>query len=344
VFVDAVGSGFSQAISPNRNQTFWGVDADAGVFRDFIRRYTTVNNRAASPKFLFGESYGTTRSAVLARALETAGVPVAGIVLQSSVLNYNSNCGVTNGNISCAGYFGAYGATGAWHMKTTPPVSVAQLPTFAEQLRTITDTSYGPAVSAYMASRTIPPPATLQQYTNVTGIPVGNWQGSLNLGPDTFRQVLMPGFVLGRYDARMLSAGGSINGDISSSFISTSFSVGLQGYLNDTLRYTNPTQYTFLGNAINTWNFSHDGQGLPDVVPDLALAMTLNPRMKVLSVSGYHDLATPWHQTERDLARLGANPNIIVRNYSGGHMTYLDDGSRVAQKADMVQFYRSVLQ
>ena len=79
-------------------------------------------------------------------------------------------------------------------------------------------------------------------------------------------------------------------------------------------------------------------------MPDLALAMTLNPRMKVLSVSGYHDLATPWHQTERDLARLGANPNIIVRNYSGGHMTYLDDGSRVAQKADMVQFYRSVLQ
>src|SRR5258705_2160610 len=94
VFVDAVGSGLSQAIAPNSNRTFWGVDEDAGAFRDFVMTYAIVMNRAASPKFLFGESYGTTRSAVLANKLEAAGVGLKGVVLQSSVLNYNNNCGL----------------------------------------------------------------------------------------------------------------------------------------------------------------------------------------------------------------------------------------------------------
>jgi carboxypeptidase C (cathepsin A) len=78
-------------------------------------------------------------------------------------------------------------------------------------------------------------------------------------------------------------------------------------------------------------------------VPDLAAAMALNPRLRVLALSGYHDLATPFHVTERDLARLGNSPNVVVRNYMGGHMTYLDNASRIAQKADLVQFYQTTL-
>jgi carboxypeptidase C (cathepsin A) len=93
------------------------------------------------------------------------------------------------------------------------------------------------------------------------------------------------------------------------------------------------------GNAINTWGFAHDGLFVPDVVPDLAAAMAQNPRLKVLALNGYHDLATPFFQTERDLARLGANPNVETTFYRGGHMTYLDDGSRALQKADLVRFY-----
>jgi len=114
--------------------------------------------------------------------------------------------------------------------------------------------------------------------------------------------------------------------------------------MTDTLKFTNPSVYTFASGAINTWDFSHDGQGLPDTVPDLATALTLNPRLQVLAVSGYHDLATPWFQTERDIARLGANPKVRVKNYPGGHMIYLDNASRVAQKADLADFYRSATQ
>src|SRR5262245_16884801 len=132
VFVDAIGSGYSQAIAPNNNQTFWGVDQDARVFRDFVVRYLSVNNRQASPKFLFGESYGTTRSAVLANLLEAAGVSLSGVVLQSSVLNYNSNCGVVNTVRNCAAYLPSYGAAGAYFRLSTPVPS--DLPGFAQQL------------------------------------------------------------------------------------------------------------------------------------------------------------------------------------------------------------------
>ena len=120
-----------------------------------------------------------------------------------------------------------------------------------------------------------------------------------------------------------------------------SFSAAIASHLSNDLNYTNPSQYVLLSNAIQTWNFAHDGRALPDTIPDLAAAMILNPRLKVLSLAGWHDLATPFHQTELDLARLGSNSNITIRNYSGGHMTYLDDASRVLQRADLGAFYIS---
>jgi len=79
---------------------------------------------------------------------------------------------------------------------------------------------------------------------------------------------------------------------------------------------------------------------VPDTIPDLAEAMTLNPALKVLSLSGYYDLATPYYQTELDLARLGANGNVQVRNYQSGHMGYLDNAARSATRADLVAFYQ----
>ena len=90
------------------------------VFRDFVMRYVAVNNRAASPKFLYGESYGGPRSGVLAFLLESAGVHLSGVVLQSPAMNYNSNCGVIAATISCAGYLPSYGATGSWYNLTQP--------------------------------------------------------------------------------------------------------------------------------------------------------------------------------------------------------------------------------
>jgi len=345
VFVDAVGTGYSEAIAPNINQSFWGVDADAAVFRDFIVRYVTATGRLASPKFLFGESYGTTRSAVLAHVMETAGVSLKGVVLQSSVLNYNTNCGVTSTTLSCAGYLPSYGEVGAYYQLTNP--AQPDPASFADTLRSFTTSTYIPADTTWMSSHVLPDMTVLTQLQNLTGVPVSRWQTDFNLDPTTFQVNLIPNVLIGRYDARVSAPTGSAlasEGDPSSTFISTPFAQAMTSYLRDTLRYTNASTYVTLSNAIGSWTFTHDGVALPDVVPDLAAAMALNPALKVLSVSGYHDLATPFFQTEQDLARLGANANIAIKVYNGGHMTYLDDGSRPLEKSDVKAFYQSALQ
>jgi carboxypeptidase C (cathepsin A) len=343
VFVDAVGTGLSQAIAPNTNSTFWSVDADAAVFRDFIRRYVATNNRQASPRFLFGESYGGPRSAVLAHLMESAGLRLAGVVLWSPALNYNSNCGTNTTRVSCAGYFPSYGATAAFHQRTTPPRPAGTSDAYAVEMRALTASTYAPAISAFLATGAIPPPATLQTFTDAAGLTVTTWQASPNIGATQYRASLIPGSVLGRYDARMAAQGVTVQTDISTTFVSGSFIATMQSYLAGTLGFTTPSTYVSLSNAIETWDFSHDGQPLPDTVPDLLAAMTINPRLRVFSVSGYHDLATPYHQTELDLARIGPHPNVTIRNYDGGHMTYFTDASRVRQKADLVRFYEEAL-
>lgn len=344
VFVDAVGTGLSEAIAPNTNRSFWSVDADAAVFRDFVMRYVAANARNASPKFLFGESYGTTRSAVLANVLENAGVSLNGVILQSSILNYNTNCAGSTLTVSCAGYLPSYGAIGAWYNLDHPNPTVTDLPGFVAQMRTLAASQYDPAVVAFLTMATPPPAGLLPQLVSTTGMSLAGWQTHFNLDPDFYQANLIPGTLIGRYDARVSAPMGSqlaSEGDPSSTFINASFAASITSYLNTALQYTNPSSYVLLSNAIASWNYSHDGLLLPDTIPDLAAALAQNPKLKVLSVNGYHDLATPFFQTERDLARLGPNPGVALRFYLGGHMTYLDDGSRVLEKADLAQFYQS---
>jgi carboxypeptidase C (cathepsin A) len=344
VFVDAVGTGLSQAVTPNTNQAFWSVDADAAVFRDFVMRWLEVNNRQASPLVLFGESYGTTRSAVLVHALETAGVRVDGVVLQSSILDYNSNCsvvGVDKGG--CAGYLPSYGAAGAWYSLVKPP---GDLPGYMMLMRAYATQTYGPAVNAFLTQGAAFDSTLPTQLQTLTGMAASTWQAHFNLGPDTFQADLLPGQLIGRYDARMSAATNdplSRDGDPSGTFVTPSFQIAIASYLRDQLGYVNASTYVLLSNAIDTWDFGHDGLALPDTVPDLAAARVLNPRLKVLSLNGYHDLATPFFQTENDLARLGASPDIELHDYAGGHMTYLDDAARPQEKADLLAFYQRVV-
>jgi carboxypeptidase C (cathepsin A) len=344
VFVDAVGSGLSEAIAPQTNQSFWGVDADAIAFRDFVLRYLAVNNRGASPTFLFGESYGTTRSAVLASLLETAGIRLNGVVLQSSILNYNTNCGVVPDTlVSCAGYIPTYGAVGAYYNLDNPNPADAVLPDFVAQVRALTTSSYDPAIAQFLLMAIEPSAALLTQLSNTTGIPTSGWRAKFNLDPGFYQTNLLSGMLIGLYDARVSAPVGSplaSEGDPSSTLITSSFTTTIGSYLASELQYTNPSTYTALSNAIATWNFAHDGLALPDVIPDLATAMAENPKLQVLALNGYHDLVTPFFQTERDLTRLGTNPNVQKTFYRGGHMTYLDDRSRALEKADLVQFYQ----
>jgi carboxypeptidase C (cathepsin A) len=343
VFIDAIGTGFSQAIAPRTNQQFWGVDSDAGAFRDFVQRYVTANGRQASPKYLFGESYGAPRTGVLANLLETAGVRLSAVVLQSAIMNYNSNCGVMNpGTLSCEGYIPSYAAVSAYHLRSNPlPTDLA---TYLLQALEFSTNQYGPAVNAYLATNTPAPAGVVSQLVAFTGLAGTLWSSNLAMGPDLYRANVLSGQMIGRYDARVHTPSGSaltVDGDPSLTVVNATFTNTISSYIAGELRYTAHSSYTAFNNIINSWNFGHDGRPVPDTIPDLAAAITINPALKVVAMSGYYDLATPYHQTELDLLRLGLNPNIQVRNYASGHMSYLDDTVRRAQRADMITLYNS---
>ncbi len=341
VFVDAVGAGLSTAIAPFANRDFWSVDADAAVMRDFIRRWLELNQRQASPMFVFGESYGGPRAAVLAPLLQAAGVRVDGIVLQAPALDYNGNCGVSgSATISCASYLPSYAAVAA-HLQRSTPVPAA-LPSFVDEVRAFTQQGYAPAVQRWLASRAVAG-ELLPSLVNYTGLAQARWHEQFNLPPDNFMRRLIDGSLLGRYDGRITATLGSplaAEGDPSSTLIGASFVAAINSELRDRLRYSFAASYVALSNAIQNWDFRHGGRELPDTVPDLATALAQDPRLRILAINGLHDLATPFHQTELDLARLNAPARVIVRNHVGGHMSYLDDSSRAAQKADLVAFIR----
>lgn len=344
VFVDAIGTGFSQAIAPDTNQSFWGVDSDAAAFRDFVRRYIALNRREASPKYLFGESYGAPRTGVLANLLEVAGVRLAGIVLQSAIMNYNSNCGVfeAGSGVSCAGYVPSYAASSAYHRKS------ATVPTdflgFLQEARVFAAGPYEAAGADWRNLRIVPPDSVINPLVAYTGLSAVTWRQNYDMTPGTYRARLIPGTVIGRYDARVSALSGSAlaaDGDPSLTVANATFAATIRTYLQNDLRYTAGSSYLNFNDIINSWNFSHDGKQVPDTIPDVAAAIALNPALKVVAMSGYHDMATPFYQTELDLARLGNNPNILIRNYESGHMSYLDDVARRAQRTDMVAIYNS---
>jgi len=346
VFVDAVGAGLSEAIAPNSNRSFWGVDADAAVFRDFVMRYVAANQRGASPRFLFGESYGTTRSAVLANDLETAGVGLKGVVLQSSILDYNSNCAVFDPNtVNCAGYMPSYAMIGAYYQLDNPEPSDPAA--YAQQMRDYASNSYAPAADAYIHSGTPLSSAMASQLAGYTGASPALWSAHPDMDPGTIESGLIANTLLGGYDARVHVASNSgiaQQGDPSSVVIAGPFADALRNYLPQFLHYYSASTYIVGSDpAINGWNFNHDGKALPDVIPDLAAALAQNPGLAILSVNGYHDLVTPFYQTQLDLARLGTQPKLRYGFYAGGHMTYLDDGSRPLEKADLAAFYAAAL-
>ena len=343
VFVDAVGTGLSEAIAPHTNQTYWGVDADAGVLRDFVQRWLAVNGRAASPLFLFGESYGTTRVPVLTRLLETAGQRVHGVVELSTIVDYNSNCSVNGGapTVNCAGFLPSYAAVGDFWQLASGGTNDLQADIAA--VRSYADSTYAPDADAWLANATLPADSHIAALVAFTGLGAGTWRSQFDMDYDTFRHHLLPNMTLGVYDGRMAAAIGSpldVNDDPSNTFVEPGFASQIKALL-PTLGYTNPSTYVMSSNAIASWNFSHGGRALPDVVPDLSAAISLDPQLKILFIGGEHDLITPFHQTELDIARPGGGAPVTFHYHPGGHMTYLDDGSRPLLKTELAAFYAS---
>jgi carboxypeptidase C (cathepsin A) len=370
VYIDPPGTGLSEAVLPNTNQTYWSTDADANIMRDFIMRYLSVNGRSSSPIYLYGESYGTPRTDILALALESAGVHLTGITLQSSILNYFADAieavAITGSTAQLAletdtlsGYMPGYAEVAAYYNQVSPaPVSQAL---YALRMETFVTANYNwfknyslywtlsqLGAPDFAGPPNFPPRWTEQLWDAESGLTLQAMQGYFNVNP--FNLTLVPGSTIGRYDGRVSLPNSDprlqSDGDPSDILISQPFTNALATQMPDYLGYTAPnaTYMPLNDSIIEVWNFSHGGQPLPDTIPDLLGALQLNPQLKVLSENGFHDLATPFFNTEKQLARLqtvqGLKPSLQVNFFQGGHMIYLDDTARPQMKTDLASFYK----
>ncbi|WP_176300932.1 S10 family serine carboxypeptidase-like protein [Burkholderia vietnamiensis] len=370
VFIDPPGTGLSEAVLPNTNQKYWSSDADVNIMRDFIQRYLNVNGRSASPLYLYGESYGTPRTDMLALALESAGVHLTGIVLQSAILNYfadaveavaitQSTEGLLLDTDTVAGYLPGYAAVAEYFNQVSPTPVNPYL--YALQTELFTTLIYNQlqrysqswvlsqlGIPDALGTPVFPSDATLRLWSIPSSLTMQALRGYFNANP--FGTSLLPGTTIGRYDGRVSLPNSDprlqTDGDPSDILISQPFTNALATQMPDYLGYTAPnaTYLPLNDNIIQVWDFSHDGQPMPDTIPDLLGALQLNPKLQVLAENGLHDLATPFFNTEKQLARLqtvkGLNPKLQVNFFQGGHMTYLDDVARPQMKRDLRIFYQ----
>lgn len=366
VFINPVGTGYSAAIKPYRNRDFWGVDQDADSLKQCIKRYLTRYQRWNSPKYLFGESYGTARSCVLAYRLHEDGVDLNGVTLQSSILDYRQS-GDPVGVLPTA-------AADAWYHKRAaqPP---ADLDAYAEKVALFARSDYREALTKFPAvdARTV---ARLSAYTGIGGDTLRAWKldiaGYDAQGRSLFLTTLLrsKGLALGAYDGRVTGIESGIAGridpnsggnDPAMTAVSGVYTAMWNVYLNEELRYTSASSFTDLNDqAFANWDFHHvdptgaqqgvDAQGriVLYTAGDLAAVMALNVDLKVLSANGYYDFVTPFYQTVIDLQRMPLEDpkvrgNLSARFYPSGHMIYLDGESRAMLRRDLGAMYDATL-
>jgi carboxypeptidase C (cathepsin A) len=372
IFVNPVGTGYSAAIAPHHNRDFWGVDQDADSLKQFIKRYLSANDRWNSPKFLYGESYGTARSAVVSWVLHEDGIELNGITLQSSILDY------ANAE-SAVGLFPTLAADAYYFKRTSVTPPPASLDAYMQTVMNYATSTLMPLEQApnpqdggmvnVRLNMTLPVAQQMQQYIGIDPVMLIQSQGNpAALDPNanqSFFSLLVPGTAIGQYDGRATSINTGIgpfilpdsgSNDPSITNVAGVYTVEWNNYLNNGLKYTSTSAFVDLNDQVfNNWDFSHvdptgaakGGANTLYTAGDLAATMTLNPDLKVLSANGYFDAVTPFFQTALTLASMPVDPslqsNITTKRYPSGHMIYLDDPSRDALKADLGTFYDGVM-
>ena len=354
VFIDAPGTGYSRPLGDAKGSDFYGVDQDADAFAKAIIRYTTKFGRWDSPKFLFGESYGTTRSGALAYQLQDRGMALNGVVLLSSIMNYGRRQpGLDRDYLN---YLPSYAATAWYHHKmANPPATVDQAAALGRAF------AQGPYAAALEKGQTISPQerdAVAQQMSALTGLsPEFIERANLRVDLSRFRKELMRNEreTIGRYDSRYMgidpdAAGESPDYDASDTAISGAFIGTLNTYLARDLGYQTNMAYRASASEEEgfKWDWNHKAPGVrftlnaPNTALDLAAAMRENPYLKVLSLNGWYDMATPFFGTEYDLGHMMLEPaqqrNLEFRYYPSGHMVYLNPDALHQMRLDVERF------
>jgi carboxypeptidase C (cathepsin A) len=355
VFIDAPTTGLSRELGKAEPKDLFGVDNDLDVFTRTIQRYLTKYQRWNSPKFIIGESYGTTRAAGLSDSLLNAGVQLNGIAFVSTVFNFAD----FQGDQALVDFLPTYAAD-AWDHGKAP--GKPPLQSFLQQARDFASGPYALALQKGNRISAEEKQQVAQQMAQLTGLSADYIvRANLRVDPSRFRRELLRDRhqIIGRIDSRYVgtepdNVGESADYDPQGSAITGGFVGALNDYLFGNLGYKTPLTYrpnNYAQTQGGNWSFQHksaDGrQQIADTSVDLADAMRQNPRMKVLSVNGYYDLATPFHGAEYEFEHMALEPqlqaNIRYTYYPAGHMMYIDPVSSRQLKADLAAFYASAM-
>jgi carboxypeptidase C (cathepsin A) len=353
VFIDAPGTGYGRAYDP---KAVYGIDQDAGTFATFIQRYLTVVNRWNSPKFLIGESYGTTRSANLVNVLAQRGIACNGVVLISTVLDYATIVYAQDNDLPYVVFLPSMAAVAAYHHAL--PQQPANLDAFLAEVRHFAGTEY--AAALLQGDRLDPQTRAriidrLHAYTGLSAhyIDLAN----LRVSPDHFEKELLRDQrrTIGRLDSRFTgidrdATEDSPDYDPADTALSPVYTALFHLYSADELNWHSTEEYriTNYGETFQNWDFKRTAGGFagrvlaPEVVDDLRQALSQNPALRVFAANGLYDLATPFMNTEYTLAHMELDPTLIdhvrLAYYPSGHMIYADPASHARLSADLRSF------
>jgi len=361
VFIDAPGAGFSRIAGKDKEKAFWGVDEDAYAFTQFITAFLSQYGRWNSPKYLFGESYGTPRSAVLINNLETGeSVDFNGVILLSQILNFSLSVdGAENNPGSDQAYITAlptYAAT-AWYRNLVPN-KPADLEAYLKEVERFATGDYALALQQGAELDPARKRAVAEQYARYTGLPAAYvLRADLRITGGEYEKELQAasGLTTGRLDTRfegpdMDPLAKEAAYDPQAAALSSAYVSAFNDYARRTLGYGEGKIFKPSVNVFRYWDNSHvpPGRGgfparaMLNVMPDLASAMKYNPSLKVMLLGGYYDLATPFYEGWYEMHHLqipdALQANISYRYYQSGHMVYAHEASLKALHDDVAGF------
>jgi carboxypeptidase C (cathepsin A) len=355
VFIDPVSTGFSRAIPPDNAKQFHGVEEDIKSVAEFIRLYLTRFNRWESPKFIAGESYGTTRAAGLAGYLhDNYYIYVNGIVLISSVLNFQSIDFNAGNDLSYLLFLPSYTATAWYHKKLSPELQANFLDTMAAA-RAFVINEYSLALFKGDLLTPRERERIVYQLARFTGLsPEYIDRSNLRIDIMRFVKELLRDErrTVGRFDSRFKGIDADAVGeyfeyDPSADAIFGAFTSTLNHYIQTELKWTKDGHYKILTN-VQPWDYGNAKNQYLNVADTLRSVMTKNSYLRVFVGNGYYDLATPFFATEYTFNHLGLDPSLMhhvtMKHYDAGHMMYIYRPALIKLKEDLANFYLQTLE
>lgn len=353
VFIDPVGTGWSKTLGEAKAEEFWGVSEDAQSIREFIRRWLVEHQRWNSPKYLIGESYGTTRSAALIDALESGWTDIAmnGVVLISSVLNFSLDATDPGNDVAYVGLLPSYAATAWYHGKVDRDAWNGNIQNFLDEVRAFAIDDYLPAL---MKGQLIAPEERgriVSQMAAFTGLSEKYLERShLRVPLWRFMRELLreEGLTVGRLDSRFTGpeadgVSDSPDADPSAYGIDGAYTAAMLDYFGRDLKVDISEPYVTLG-GVDKWNWNTRAEAggensYVNVAPYIERAMRQNKDLRVLAANGYYDMATPFFGTELTLAQPAFDRSrLTITYYEAGHMMYIHEPSIEKLARDVREF------